>query len=211
MNLSGLSKLTACALWLCATAGAQAQTVYRIVAPDGKVTFSDKPPAHAEQGTIASTGTGAAAAASGSALPFELRQAAAKYPVTLYTAPDCGPCASGRALLEGRGIPFAERTVSSNEDIAALQRISGENSLPFLTIGSQRIKGYSDVEWPQYLEAAGYPKTSMLPPAYKQAPPLPLVSLQKPLPVKAEPKPGTAAEAAIPAGTAPANPAGIQF
>lgn len=211
MNLLHLSRLTACAIWLCAPVGAQAQTVYRIVAPDGKVTFSDKPPANAEQGKIAATGTGASAAASGSTLPFELRQIASKYPVTLYTAPDCGPCASGRALLGSRGIPFAERTVSSNEDIAALQRLGGESALPFLTIGAQRLKGYSDAEWTQYLDAAGYPKASLLPSGYKQAPATPLVSLQKPLPVKAEPKSEAAAETATPAGPTPSNPAGIKF
>ena len=211
MNLSGLSKLTACALWLCAAAGAQAQTVYRIVAPDGKITFSDKPPANAEQGKIAATGTGAAAVASVSVLPFELRQVAAKYPVTLYSASDCAPCAAGRALLGSRGIPFAERTVSSSDDIAALQRLAGESALPFLTIGTQRIKGYSDAEWTQYLDAAGYPKTSALPAGYKQAPASPLVSLQKPVPVRTEPKTEASAETAVPEGPTPSNPAGIKF
>ncbi len=211
MKLLDLGKLATCALWLCASTAVPAQTVYRIVSPDGRITFSDKPPANAEQGKVAATGTGAAAAASGSALPFELRQLAAKYPVTLYTAADCGPCATGRALLSSRGIPFAERTVSSNEDIAALQRLAGESALPFLTIGAQRLKGYSDAEWTQYLDAAGYPKTSALPSGYKQAPASPLVSLQKPVPVKTEAKPEAAAESVAPGGPTPSNPAGITF
>jgi glutaredoxin len=190
--------------------GVQAQTVYRIVGPDGKVTFSDKAPVTADQGKVATTGVGAAAAASGSSLPFELRQVAAKYPVTLYTAPDCGPCSSGRAMLSGRGIPFAERTVTTNEDIASLQRISGESSLPFLTIGGQRIKGYSDLEWTQYLDAAGYPKTSVLPSSYRAAPATPLVALQKPG-SKSEEKPEQRPEPAPPSAPGPSNPAGIQF
>ena len=211
MNLSALIKLATAAAWLCTAMGAQAQTVYRIIGPDGKVTFSDKPPANAEQGKIATTGTGAVAAASGTALPFELRQVASKYPVTLYSAPDCGPCATGRSLLSSRGIPYSERTVTSNEDIAALQRLAGESSLPFLTIGGQRIKGFSDQEWTQYLDAAGYPKTSVLPAAYKPAPATPLISLQKPVPVKAEPKPEAVAEPVAPTGPTPSNPAGISF
>ena len=211
MNLSALIKLATAAAWLCTAIGAQAQTVYRIIGPDGKVTFSDKPPANAEQGKIATTGTGAVAAASGTALPFELRQVASKYPVTLYSAPDCGPCATGRSLLSSRGIPYSERTVTSNEDIAALQRLAGESSLPFLTIGGQRIKGFSDQEWTQYLDAAGYPKTSVLPAAYKPAPATPLISLQKPVPVKAEPKPEAAPETVAPTGPTPSNPAGISF
>jgi glutaredoxin len=209
MNLSGFSK-TAIAICLLSGALAQAQTVYRIVGSDGKVTFSDKPPVTADQGKVATTGVGASAAASGAALPFELRQVASKYPVTLYSAPDCGPCASGRGMLSSRGIPFSERTVTSADDIASLKRISGESSLPFLTIGGQRIKGYSDVEWTQYLDAAGYPKTSMLPSGYRQAPASPLVAIaEKTAPAKAEPIPEAQPQA--PSGPGPSNPAGIQF
>jgi Domain of unknown function (DUF4124) len=54
-----------------ALTAAKAQTIYRIVGADGKVTFSDKPPASAEQGKVASTGVGAAAAgAAAGNLPF---------------------------------------------------------------------------------------------------------------------------------------------
>ena len=204
-------KFAVAAAWLFATVGVPAQTVYRIVGADGKITFSDKPPVNAEQGKVAATGTGAMAAASGTALPFELRQVASKYPVTLYSAPECGPCAAGRALLGSRGIPFTERSVTSNEDISALQRLAGESSLPFLTIGGQRIKGYSDQEWTQTLDAAGYPKTSQLPSGYKPAPATPLVSLQKPAPVKAESKPEATTEPVAPSGPTPSNPAGIAF
>jgi glutaredoxin len=199
------------ALCLCAAVGVQAQTVYRIVGADGRITFSDKPPASAEQGKMAPAGSGAAAASSGS-LPFELRQVASRYPVVLYSAPDCGPCSAGRSMLGNRGIPFTERNVTTAEDLAALKRVSGDSALPFLTVGGQHIKGYSDVEWTQYLDAAGYPKVSMLPAGYRQAPASPLVVVDKAAAAKAE----AAAEArpepaAPPAGPAPANPAGIRF
>lgn len=197
----------------CAGTGLQAQTIYRIVGADGKVTFSDKPPVSADQGKIAGTGVGASGAASSAGgLPFELRQVVSKYPVTLYTSAKCGPCDTGRALLTSRGVPFTERTVTSPEDADYLQRLSGDNSLPFLTIGAQKIRGMSDSEWTQYLDAAGYPKTSALPASYKNAAPTPLVSLQKPAAPKAEEKPAPAAESPRPEPAAnPANPAGIQF
>lgn len=197
---------------VCAGAGLQAQTIYRIVGTDGKVTFSDKAPVSADQGKVAGTGVGASGAASNTGLPFELRQVVTKYPVTLYSSPKCGPCDAGRSLLMNRGVPFAERTVTTQEDTDALQRLSGDNSLPFLTIGGQRLKGMSDSEWSQYLDAAGYPKLSVLPATFKNAAPAPLVSIQKPAP-KAEPKPAPVEpEAPAPApGPTPSNPAGIQF
>lgn len=197
----------------CAGTGLQAQTIYRIVGSDGKVTFSDKPPVSADQGKIAGTGVGASgAAASAGGLPFELRQVVNKYPVTLYTSAKCTPCDTGRTLLTSRGVPFSERTVSTPDDADYLQRLSGDNSLPFLTIGGQKIRGLSDSEWTQYLDAAGYPKTSALPASYKNAAPTPLVSLQKPAAPKAEEKPAPAAESPRPVPAVnPANPAGIQF
>lgn len=199
------------ALALCSAAGLQAQTIYRIIGADGKVTFSDKPPATADQGKIATTGVGAAAAASGTALPFELRQAVSKFPVTLYTSADCAPCGTGRNLLTGRGVPFNERTISTNEDVAALQRLSGQTSLPFLTIGGQKINGFSSEEWNQYLDAAGYSKTSQLPPAYRNTPPSPLVSVQKPA-VKQDDKPDATTSPTPPtAAPSGSNPAGIKF
>ena len=53
----------------------------------------------------------------------------------------------------------------------------GDTSLPYLTVGGQRIRGMSESEWTQYLDAAGYPKTSKLPVGYQSAAPTPLVPL----------------------------------
>ena len=191
-----------------------AQQVYRIVGPDGKVTFSDKPPLDARANAQTTTPSGAAGGGSGPALPFELRNVVNRFPVTLYTGPNCAPCGSGRNLLSGRGIPFNERTVSTNDDLDALQRLSGSTGLPFLTIGGQQLKGYSEVEWGQFLDAAGYPKTSVLPAGYRAAPAAPLVAVQAPRPAPAPaaaPAP-TAPPAPAPAtGPTPDNPTGIRF
>lgn len=158
---------------------AQGQQVYRIVGPDGKTSFSDLPPPAASNGNASVGTTTRAAAASNTpaaGLPFELRQVAGKYPVTLYTSDNCAPCGSGRSLLTTRGVPFAEKTVSTTDDSQALRRISGDTSLPFLTIGGQQLKGFSDAEWSQYLDAAGYPATSILPASYRAPMAAPLVA-----------------------------------
>lgn len=204
------------AAMLLMAAQAQAQTVYRVVGPDGKVTFSDKPPAAAANVTTIGAG-GKATGTGGPALPFELRQVVGKYPVTLYTASNCAPCGTGRALLSSRGIPFTEKTVNTPEDAEALQRVSGESSLPFLIIGAQQIKGYSDSEWTQFLNAAGYPQASALPANYRNPAATPLVAVQKPAPaVKPEKpedmqiQPARAEPDRAPVDT-PSNPAGIKF
>ena len=188
--------------------------VYRIIGADGKVTFSDKPPAESAA-KVTSPGTGGANggnAVASASLPFELRQVAAKYPVTLYVGNDCGPCASAKSMLTSRGVPFTEKTVNSNDDVQALQRLSGESSLPFLTIGGQQLKGFADSEWTQYLNAAGYPTSSVLPASYRAPAPTPLVAAKTVAPVTAANAPvrnqPAAAPAVIPQAT---NPAGIKF
>lgn len=193
-----------------------AQQVYRIVGPDGKVTFSDKPPLDTKANAQVATPAVASGGGTGAALPFELRNVVNRYPVTLYTGPNCAPCGSGRNFLSGRGIPFSERTVNTNDDVEALQRLSGSASLPFLTIGGQQLKGYSEVEWGQFLDAAGYPKTSQLPAGYRAAPAAPLVAVQVPRPApaaSARPPAAAAQPAPAPAATGPTpdNPAGIRF
>ncbi len=199
------------------SSAASAQQVFRIVGPDGKVTFSDQPPpASANARVSASSGDGNRAAASPS-LPFELRRVAGQYPVTLYTGNDCAPCGSARALLTARGIPFTERTVTTNEDSQALKRLSGETALPFVTIGSQQLKGFSDSEWTQFLDAAGYPKTSVLPASYRQAAATPLVTVSTAPAAPAAAPPGATRAATAPSAppitpaATPDNPAGIRF
>jgi glutaredoxin len=190
---------------------ANAQQIYRIVGPDGRVTFSDKPPADGS-GSKGKT-LSLSAATEAASFPFELRQAATRYPVTLYTSSDCAPCVAGRNMLTHRGVPFAERTVNSAEDIEALKRISGgTTTLPVVTIGGQQLKGYSEGEWTQYLDAAGYPASSQLPTTYARGLPQPMVAAQDP----ALAKPGApAATARAPATPTPPpvaeNPNGIRF
>jgi glutaredoxin len=207
-----LKTVTVCAALLLAASLAQAQAVYRVVGPDGRVTFSDKPPA---AGNATTSGAGGKQAnAEGASMPYELRQVANKYPVTLYTASNCNPCDAGRAMLNSRGIPFAEKTISTNEDAEALQRMSSDASLPFLTIGGQQLKGYSDAEWSQFLNAAGYPKKSLLPASYRNPAAAPLVTVQKPAPAAVKPAERPAPQAPEPS-RAPednaSNPAGIRF
>lgn len=213
---TAILRLAVCGLVL-GTGLSGAQTIYRIVGPDGKITFSDKPPVDAAK-TSATTASSRTQNTGGEvALPFELRQVVARYPVTLYSAANCVPCNAGRVLLQGRGIPFTEYTISTAEDTEALQRLSGSTNLPFLTIGGQRIKGYSEAEWSQFLSAANYPAASVLPANYRAQAPRALVAVQKPATPKPEEEqtkpedtPSTTTRVQEPQPD-PSNPLGIKF
>lgn len=214
-KISPLHRLTGLALVLVA-AGAMAQPIYRQVDKNGKVTFSDRAPsASTEPASAGQQGATAPSGANTAGLPYELRQVAQRYPVTLYSGDECGPCGAARTLLTTRGIPFEERTVKSNADIEALQRLSNQNALPLLTIGSQQLKGFSDVEWSQYLDAAGYPKSNSLPAGYRNGPVRPLVAQQATPAPRGGEAPAPAAQPAPPPPASseptPSNPAGIKF
>ena len=209
-KISPLHRLTSLALVLVAS-GAMAQPIYRQVDKNGKVTFSDRAPSASTE-PAGQQGAAPPSSASTAGLPYELRQVAQRYPVTLYSGDECSPCGAARTLLTTRGIPFEERTVKSNADIEALQRLSNQNALPLLTIGSQQLKGFSDVEWSQYLDAAGYPKSNSLPAGYRNGPVRPLVAQQAtPAPRAAEAPAPPVAPPPASSEPAPSNPAGIKF
>jgi glutaredoxin len=175
--------------------------LYKVVGPDGKVTYTDRPPSAAE-GRASPINARTGAAESAGALPAELRQAISRYPVTLYTiANGCEPCVEARDLLRKRGVPFSERQVVTGEDSEAFQKITGGRDAPVLAIGAQQLKGLAPQTWNGYLDAAGYPRESKLPPGYVFASPQPLT--ERPAAVApsaaATPAPAPVAETPAPA------------
>lgn len=155
-------------LALLMAAGAAHAQLYKWVGADGKVTYSDVPPPKTarqiEQKDLDKGGSGIDTAG----LPYALAQAARNHPVTLYTGDQCAPCDDGRKYLQQRGIPFAEKTVTTNEDSARLKQVSNDTRLPVVTIGRDKQNGFEAGAWGTALSAAGYPETSMLPKAYRQ-------------------------------------------
>lgn len=151
------------AVLMLATGHLYAQQVYKSIDKNGRVTYSETPPLPGSGDKL--TGDSAV----GASLPYALQQVASRYPVTLYTTEDCGPCINARLMLTQRGVPFKELTVSSNEDITAYKKLNSDNNFPLATIASQQLKGYEETEWTKYLDAAGYPKSSSLPRNYKNA------------------------------------------
>ena len=177
---------------------------FKVVGPDGRVTYTDRMPADAGAGAkvqvlrrdgtpaavagsagnptdatstaTSNAGNTSATAALTAGLPFELRSVVTRFPVTLYTSSDCAPCAQGRSLLTLRGVPYTERSVTSDDDIAALLRLTGGRTVPSLSVGGQALRGYQDADWHSTLDLAGYPRESRLPRGWAAAPTTPVVA-----------------------------------
>jgi glutaredoxin len=197
------------ALFACAAAAllaansAAAQSLFKIVGPDGRVTYTDRVPSSSEGRAVpVNRETGGA---NDPALPFALRQIAARFPVTLFTSSDCGEgCSMARSLLARRGIPYRERTASSAEERDAWTSIVGGTESPTLHVGAQALRGFAPSTWEETLDLAGYPKTSALPSSYQPPAATPLI----PPRVAASPTP---TQRAAPTQDTSANPGGIRF
>ena len=168
-TLVGLTLLTTSPAW----------ALYKVVAPDGRVTYTDRPPTDRPAATIKTNGTVVQA----NGLPYELQRIASQYPVTFYSSSKCAPCDGARQMLQGRGIPYVEKTVETSEDILSLQKQEGVQQLPVLKVGSKQLVGFAQADWSGYLDAAGYPAKSALPASYKQPPATPLVPPEVRVPV----------------------------
>ncbi len=197
---------------LCLAATA-ALAQYKVVGPDGRVTYTDRPPADSAARVTPMGQAGSAESAPANALPLELQRIVQRYPVTLYASAECTPCDAGRQLLQQRGIPYTERTVGgSSDDVAALERATGARSLPALTIGAQALPGFAPAQWSSYLDAAGYPRESRLPRGWAAPAATPLVE-RKPAVAAATPPAASGPAPAAPAaaGPLPQPPSGIRF
>lgn len=187
---------------------------YKVVGPDGRVTYTDRPPADASAKVtdLGRRGSATAAPAAASGLPADLQRLAERFPVTLFTSAECGPCNDGRQLLQQRGVPYSERLVANSDDIAALERTVGGRTVPALTVGGQALRGFNPVDWTSYLDAAGYPRESRLPRGWAPPAPAPLVA-RAPVPAPQAAAPAPAPEAAPPSQpeTTPEGGTGIRF
>lgn len=150
-----------------------AQAQYKWVGSDGKVSYSDLPPpsgAKVLQVPRGSSLTIAASAEPQSALPYALKAAVAKFPVVLYTTSSCAPCAQARDMLNKRGIPFSEKTLGTAADVEQLIKLGfAEATMPSLSVGREKTTGFDAAGFDRLLDAAGYPRSSLLPGNYKQA------------------------------------------
>jgi glutaredoxin len=194
---------------LAASAAAWAQ--YKVIGPDGKVTYTDRPQDNTGKVTNVRASTGGSVDRS---LPFALRGVAERFPVTLFTAKDCGEaCSVARSLLQRRGIPHQERTIESREDQVAYERLGLGGMVPAVRIGGQVHSGFNEDQWNNTLNLAGYPERSALPANYKAPSPGPLTDRVAPV---APPVATAAASAPAPVRTdvpvdTTTNPSGIRF
>lgn len=207
MHRAVLSSLLAA---LALLSGSSAWALYKVVGPDGRITYTDRPPSDRPAQAIRANG----ATASTEGLPYELQRVVSRYPVTLFTGPKCPSCDAGRQMLKDRGVPFVEKTVSTSDDAKAYTKQENTDQLPSVRIGQKQLLGYSQSDWTSYIDAAGYPAKSALPLNYRWPEPSPLADLADSKPAPSAPaRNNPAAPAPADSSTPPSgsSPSGFRF
>ena len=149
--VAGVTLLSALAL---AAVTAAAQQIYRWTDEKGRVHITDTPPPPGARGVKKKSYEGGGAEGAAPA-PYELSLAMKEFPVTLYTSPICQePCASARAALNRRGVPFREVQVWEEKTNTELKQVSGATQVPTLVVGRSVHKGFDQASFDALLDSA---------------------------------------------------------
>jgi glutaredoxin len=127
------------------------QQLYKSVGPDGRIVYSDRPPA---EGRLEKTITYYEQPSSGLSpqLLAYLEQLKQRSPTSkaasgggtvLYMAEWCGYCRQAKAFLASRNIPYREFDIDTQEGLAAYAGAGGGKGIPLLVHGDARIRGFS--------------------------------------------------------------------
>lgn len=148
-------------------ATATAGEVYKWTDSAGRVHYSDQPPPSSARSSAQMRGKGNVVEVDKES--YDMRLARERNPVQLYSAA-CGPlCSQAEEHLRKRGIAFTLRDPSKDpEHGVALRQLTGALEVPVIVVGKAHQKGYEASSWDSLLDAAGYPRTPLIP---ERAPP----------------------------------------
>jgi glutaredoxin len=143
-------------LCLLAATAASAE-IYRWTDSDGRIHYSDKPPADRKVQQVkirVQSISGPAVVTQARAAPAP--SAAAHQPVKLYTTTWCGYCKKAKAHLAARGVPYREIDVEASDSGRREFSELGGRGVPVILVGSQRMDGFDSAGLDGMLAAAGY-------------------------------------------------------
>jgi len=135
---------------------AQADTLYKWVDSQGRISYHDQPPPEGAGYRVEEKvlGTG-----NKHKEDDTLAKVVEKFPVVLYSVPDCGSCDLARLYLQKRKVPFTEQNLNTNPELQqTLKKKIGSLSAPTIMIGEKVMKGYVESVLEGELDGVGYPK-----------------------------------------------------
>jgi glutaredoxin len=137
---------------LCAAAAppATAQTLYKSVGPDGRIVYSDRPPAEGRVDKTMSFENLPSSPVPAATLSYveqlrRLREASppAVQGVVLYSATWCGFCRKAKAYLAAKRVAYQEIDIDTPTGRSAFAEAGGGKGVPLLIAKGQRLQGFS--------------------------------------------------------------------
>ena len=148
----------AVAFGIAAGAASAQSPMYKVVGPDGRVTYTnEKPPAGAKASVIESrvNSYSGPPVVSGKA-PASKAPAAARPEIRMYATDWCGYCRQARQYFAQRGIRFTEVDIEKSPAGRAEYDRLGVRGVPVILVGAQRMVGFSEQSMSQLLKSTGY-------------------------------------------------------
>lgn len=136
------------------TTPALGETLYKTIGADGRVEYTDRPPAAGKAAKTLNFTDLPATPLPESVLRYreELhrsmkdRLANAGKPAAgpqLFTAVWCGYCSKAKSYLAQRGIAFREHDIDTPDGQLAFAQAGNASGIPLLVLGEQRVQGFS--------------------------------------------------------------------
>jgi len=143
-------------------APAGSETLYKSVSPDGRIVYSDKPPAGSRVEKTVEYAPGPSSPLPEYVLRFKAEMekrlgqqsssaSASGDSVRLFTASWCGFCRKAKAYLAKKQIGFTEYDVETSEGMEALARVGGGQGVPILVWRDQKLYGFSEPSYEAFL------------------------------------------------------------
>jgi glutaredoxin len=129
---------------------AQAGAIYKQVAPDGRITYTDRPPPGAKVEVAAEAPNPPPGAAPAAVPPAPQRgtikpvNSSASGGVVLYVTSWCPYCRKAQDYLSRKGIRYSSVDIETPRGRDAYRAAGGGGGVPLMVSGARRVQGYSE-------------------------------------------------------------------
>ena len=155
-----------CIFIIVAATAARAETLYKVVGSDGRITYTDRPPADGKSTTTLKFADAPSSPLPDSVLKYQAalqksmqnRLAQAKKidsisMPTLYMATWCGYCTKATAYLRAKGIRYREVDIDTPDGGRAYFEAGGQRGVPLLIADGKRQTGFNDGAYDYFFSA----------------------------------------------------------
>lgn len=122
--------------------------IYKVVGPDGKITYTDKEPQASGGKSEKLNIQTYSGAPSVSNLANPVKR------VTILSAQWCGVCTKAKNYMKGRNIAFEEWDIDKSDFARAKMNELGAKGVPVILVGNQKMVGFSESRLDSMLKKA---------------------------------------------------------